>query len=108
MSNQDITPILREWIRDDVPVGIKMMMTPELLDKLAARIYASRSSEKQWVAELAPNSDPDWPEAKEMDSNVYYVLCPDGVRRSVVAVDEDDAIVTIKDIVANNITTRVV
>lgn len=39
-ETEALDTVLREWIRDDLPTGIKMMMLPEHCDALVARLVA--------------------------------------------------------------------
>lgn len=38
MKEQDIKDILYAWVREDAPTGMKMILTPDVLNKLSARL----------------------------------------------------------------------
>lgn len=70
----------------------------DTIDALRSRTSEPEAGAAAWNVTLAPDTDPDWPEARELDSKVFYVLRPDGRKLGVVAADEDDARSTIREL----------
>lgn len=43
---------IHQWIRDDAPVSIKMIITSEMISALAARLNAARAEEREKVPDI--------------------------------------------------------